>query len=365
VSGTAYSDLKAAWHLDDIHRMREGHQIVPKQVQLILSDLCNHDCHFCSYRMSNGFSSEQFVVVENGKVNRNPKRMIPTEKAREILDDCAALGVRAIQFTGGGEPTVHPDHLDLFGHALARGLECGLVSNGIILRDGWEAVLPRFKWIRISVDAGSPEEYARVRRVSESQYHKALTHIAQLAGEIKRQGTDCLLGVGYVITRENWADLYDGVERIKETGAAYVRLSAMFSTDGESYYDGLHAPIRDEIARVRSLEDDSFKVVNLFGDRIADLRQHAPDYDFCGYQQFNCYVGGNLKVYRCCTTAYTRHGEVGDLSNQSFREWFYSHGKRLAYADFNARSCHTCQFNSKNRTINYMLSGEPVHVNFV
>src|SRR6185436_2555124 len=47
MSGGAYSDLKAAWHLDKIAALRSGKQIVPAQVQLILSDLCNQDCHFC------------------------------------------------------------------------------------------------------------------------------------------------------------------------------------------------------------------------------------------------------------------------------------------------------------------------------
>ena len=44
VVNSAYSDLKAAWHLDKIEAMRKGHQVVPAQVQLILSDLCNQDC---------------------------------------------------------------------------------------------------------------------------------------------------------------------------------------------------------------------------------------------------------------------------------------------------------------------------------
>jgi hypothetical protein len=186
-----------------------------------------------------------------------------------------------------------------------------------------------------------------------------------LAAEIEKQGTDCLLGVGYVLTRENWADAYEGVRLIRETGAHNVRLSAMFSTDGASYYDGVYDDIKGEIARVGTLANDRFAVIDLFGDRIADLEQHAPDYEFCGYQQFNTYIGGNLKVYRCCTTAYTKHGEVGDLTNQTFASWFYSQQKTDAYARFDARSCNTCQFNGKNRTINYLVDPAPLHVGFV
>lgn len=362
MSNSAYSDLKAAWHLEKIDDLREGRQIVPAQVQLIISDLCNQDCHFCSYRISGGFSTEQFADA-NG--NKNPNRKIPTLKAMEILEDCQILGVKAIQFTGGGEPTVHPDHMDLFRYAQDLGLETSLVTNGVRFVEGWEQILPKMKWVRVSIDAGRAEEYAAVRRVKPEFYEKALGNVTSLASQIETQGTDCLLGVGYVITMENWQDLYDGVLRIRDTGAAYVRLSAMFSDQGAAYYGDSLPAIREQIERVKKLETDRFKVVNLFGDRIADLVQHAPDYEFCGYQQFNMYIGGNLRVYRCCTTAYTRHGEVGDLTNQRFAHWFYSQPKSDAYAKFNAKTCHTCQFNGKNRAINYLTVEIPLHVNFV
>src|SRR6185436_9951432 len=85
--------------------------------------------HNCAYRSSNGFSIEQFAGV-NGE--KNPNRKITTAKAIEILDDCGSLGVKAIQFTGGGEPTVHPDHLLIFEYAQNMGLETSLVTNGVL-----------------------------------------------------------------------------------------------------------------------------------------------------------------------------------------------------------------------------------------
>lgn len=360
MSQAAYSDLKSAWHLDKIAALRRGEQVAPSQLQLILSDLCNQDCHFCAYRMSSGFSSEQFGEAGN----RNPNRKIPTAKALEILQDAKTIGVKAIQFTGGGEPTVHPDHLHIFEQAQLIGLETSLVTNGVLLRPGWQGSIPSMKWVRVSIDASSPDEYAAVRRVKPDFYHKALSNLAEIARAIQMSGSDCTLGAGYVVTQENHSDLVAGVSRIRDAGAHNVRLSAMFSTQGAAYYRDLPA-IRERIERVKELQTDSFRVVDLFGDRITDLVQHAPDYEFCGYQQFNMYVGGNLKVYRCCTTAYTAHGEVGDLSNQRLSSWFYSSQKARNYNNFDARSCLTCQFNSKNRVINYLRDGEPLHVNFV
>jgi MoaA/NifB/PqqE/SkfB family radical SAM enzyme len=352
----AYSDLKAAWHLHGIESLRLKQRFSPPHVQLILSDLCNQDCHFCAYRMSGGFSSENFA--EDG--NKNPNRKIPTEKALEILNDCAALGVAAIQFTGGGEPTVHPEHMAIFCHALDLQMQCGLVTNGTRLMDGWREVLPRFSWIRVSLDAGRSETYAAIRSAKPETFHKVLRHVSMIAEKCP----DTVLGVGFVVTPENWTEIGLAAKLSEESGARYIRISAMFSKDFAKPFDAIYDKTKEEISRaVLQSASPTFEVLNLFGERLSDLVQHAPDYPICGYQHFNVYVGGDLKVYRCCNTAYTTHGEVGNLKNQTFREWFQSSGAN--YFNFDARSCSVCQFNNKNRIINYLVDENPVHVNFV
>jgi len=363
VSNSAYSDLKPAWHLKDMQRLRDGEQITPHQVHFIISDLCNHDCHFCAYRMSGGMSTEQFA---DDAGNKNPNRRIPTEKCMEILNDMDLMGVKAVQFTGGGEPTVHKDHLKIFAYAQVLGLQTALVTNGCTLKPGWESILPRMKWIRVSVDAGRAQTYGDVRRIDPKNYEKVMGNIAKIRKAIDDLGSDCLLGAGYVVTKENWREILVGCRNLKEAGVPYVRLAGMFSEAGASYYSGIYQAIREVISEARSiLEDDSFKVVDLFGNRISDLKLGAPDYEFCSYQQFVVYIGGNQKVYRCCTTSYTRHGEVGDLTNQRFIDWFQSPDKKYLYESFDARTCHVCQFNGKNKAVNYMLDPKPTHVEFV
>lgn len=102
-----YSTLKAFKYPDRLEAIKSGHPAGPVHVQIILSDLCNQNCHFCAYRDPSYTSSQLFHIDGN----YNPNRMIPLDKVLEILDDCVEMGVRAIQLTGGGEPTVHP-HFD-------------------------------------------------------------------------------------------------------------------------------------------------------------------------------------------------------------------------------------------------------------
>ena len=85
--------LKPAWHLYKIAELQAGKNIVPPHLQLIIADLCNQNCHFCSYRMDTGFSIEQFP--ENGR--KNPVRFIPVDKCFEILKDYSDLGGAAVE----------------------------------------------------------------------------------------------------------------------------------------------------------------------------------------------------------------------------------------------------------------------------
>lgn len=346
-----YSALKAAWHIDRIADLRQGKDVAPTHLQIVISDLCNQDCHFCAYRMEGGFSTENFAD-ESG--NKNPRRMIPTFKVLEILDDSAAMGCKAVEFTGGGEPTVHKDWQAIIGHAQALGMSTGLVTNGVRLDERSIDVLRRLTWMRISLDAGEAHTYERIRR---SKAWPKVMEALQLAGSLKGP----LVGVGFVVTQENYGELHRAAELVKKSGIAYMRVSAMFSNMGAGYYAGILDAVNVERKRAKALEDETFKVVDFFGDRVQDLEQHAPDYSFCGYQQFTVYVGGNQKVYTCCTNAYTTHGEIGDLKNMRFADWVRD-TRRLG---FNARTCHDCQFNQANRVLNYMVNPAPAHVDFV
>lgn len=363
-AGLAYSELKGAWHLDRIEAMRSGRSVIPVEIQLILSDLCNHDCFFCAYRASDGLSSEQFGEKRSdGTINHNPSRMILAAKASEIIRDAASLGVKSIVFTGGGEPTVHPDHMMLFEEALDLGLSCSLNTNGDVLRPGWNEVWPRMEYVRFSVDAGTDAEYSEIRKVPSGRYEKVLRHLANLVNSCEVKESSCVVGAGYVVTPENWKNLDEGVRRIKDTGAKYVRMASMQTLRGQAAYpDDTWALAKSSVAEVSARHSsDEFAVVDLFdsamGKRMTDPR--------CGFQELVAYIGANLKVYRCCYTAYTSLGEVADLAEKSLREWVTGQEKDAIYRGFDARSCLTCPLEGKNRVINYLTEPSPLHVNFI
>ena len=53
-----YSALKIYHHYDRIEKLRKKEHPAPISIRLVLSDLCNHNCHFCTFRMENSFTNK-------------------------------------------------------------------------------------------------------------------------------------------------------------------------------------------------------------------------------------------------------------------------------------------------------------------
>ena len=341
-----YSQSKAAWHLDRIESLRADVVPAPVHVQLVLSDLCNHNCSFCAYRRGDGLSTELFAD-EDG--NTNPNRRIDTAKALEIVEDCAAIEVQAIQFTGGGEPTVHKDHLQIFARAQELGMQTALVTNGVKLRP-----VPAnlgHAWIRVSVDAGTEATYCAVREVSPKHWRLVWENIRAIADS----GYDGVLSVGFVATNDNYLEVGRCAALAKEAGASSMRVGAVFTNQGMKFYDDVDA-VRTSIAQ--AVDEHGDFISNLFDRRVGDLEHGRPDDPFCGYQYLTTYIGADLGVYRCCNTSYTKRGTIGSLVNARFRD------VALYPKPFDARGCNYCQFLGQNTVIKSLLD-RPVHVEFV
>ena len=361
-----YSPLKILHHPGRLYELRHGRQCVPSQVQLVISDLCNHACSFCAYRMPGYDSNELFKIIrEDGTANNNPNRQIPTERAIEIIDDCRDMGVGAIQFTGGGEPTVHRDHHRIFIHALDRKIQVALVTNGDRLTRHLIERLSDAAWVRVSLDAGTSITYSQIRRIHHMHFDRVLKNIESLARSRDYYETSMQLGVGFVVTAQNWHEVLAAASLARRCGANNFRISGVFTPDNFAY----HAPFAQDAAELcaeaEQLSTDNFQVINLYHDRLDDLQNAAPDYRKCGYMHFNTYIGGDLNVYTCCNNAYHPRGLIGSLQAQTFRQLWESDAKTEMFRNFDARNCPRCMFNAQNRIINYATDPSPRHANFV
>jgi len=120
---------KLLWQGDRVKSWLEGDGTCPVLVEIAPTGYCNASCPWCDFR---GKHSDEAI---------NKNVMLST------LRDLVRMKVKAINWTGGGEPTLHPNFNEFVIEANERGIEQGLFTNAYT-----EIENPSmFEWIRISL----------------------------------------------------------------------------------------------------------------------------------------------------------------------------------------------------------------------
>lgn len=351
-----YSTTKAVCHGDRLALLKAGGHPAPVHLQLIPSNVCNHRCGFCAYRMP-GYTSEQ--LFDDAEIMRG-------KDAVEILRGAAEAGVRAVQFTGGGEPTVHRDLHTLLVVARNLGLDSALVTNGLLMRGGILISLLACAWVRVSLDAGTEETYRKVRGVPAGTFDQVLSNVRELTRRRTESGSRVYVGLSFVVTADNWQDIPVVVEIAEGLGVDNLRFSAVFSNDDDGFYEGFGDEAAALCQQAAGAQPNGLLVSDNFSNRRDDLKQGAPDYDRCWYQHLTTYVGADQEVYRCCLLAYNERGRLGSLKGRTFKEFWNDPATVASLAGLNPRECARCQFNERNRAIQRIVDMIPErHGNFV
>lgn len=362
-----YADTKILHYMDRMVSLSRGVIPAPVHVHFIISDKCNQNCAWCAYR-DEGQSSELFVEHKsNGTRNENPDRYIPFEKAVELLSELADLGVKAIEFTGGGEPTVHPQCAAIMDKAHSLGLKTALVTNGWKMDDHLrETLVEGSTWVRMSLDSAERNHYAKARRTVPQAFDETIRNVKALVKMRDDNNSDLTIGVGYVVSKENWLTVIEGVVLARELGIDNIRLSAVFSPDNAAYFDDFGYRAAVLCREATAMTTDTFRVINNFDARFAELKQGHPLFKFCPLQYIVPLIGADLNIYRCCILAYTKRGLIGSLTDDYFPNVWFSREHTEDMGRFDARQCPRCQFSGKIETMNGLIDGcQVLHPEFV
>ena len=348
-----YSYFKAVHHTDRMDAIKRSKQIAPVHVHLVVTNRCNHNCLICAYRLAGYSSNESFDRSDQ----------MPLGKVIETLDCLKDMDVQAVQFTGGGEPLVHPNIEQIIKATIDREIKFAIVTNGAQLTPAIIELMPYASWVRISLDAATHETYSMVHGTNQSDFERVVVNIGEISHDRNRPE---ILGVSFVINRENYQEISAAAKLARDLWADNFRISAAFTPQGRGYFAGIEDWITQQCDEADELLNEHFKVINLWPDRLKDTEE-MPDYSYCPTKEFVTYIGADQNVYLCCMLAYNGKGLIGSIKNNSFKELWENVGKREQFNYHNPLiDCRlTCMYNQKNRFINYCLDNNPAHVEFV
>ena len=141
--------------------LRAGAEEFPLMVVLSIIYPCNLGCPNCPYTDGNS-EIRRFYRDRHGE-------LFPMELWRKIADECGAYGAW-MRCTGGGEPMLHAQMVDMIEYAKAKGARVWLNTNGSMfgptlkLRRKLERIMAvGIDLIEFSMDAADAETYAKVR----------------------------------------------------------------------------------------------------------------------------------------------------------------------------------------------------------
>lgn len=349
-----YSELKIFSHTDRIDGLLNGKRVAPVYVRIKPTNVCNQNCFYCVYAND--------LVYDGRTVDQ--RESIPWDIMERTLCELPEMGVKALTFSGGGAPLCYHSIVPSLKLAQKLGMDCSMITNGQALSGEAAELLCMAKWIRVSFDACSADTYRNTRNIPT--FDQVVQNIGDFA---KKKGKGCTLGINCVVTRQNADEIYDICKLAKELGADNIKLSPIMVKEEEAdYHESIQEKVKTAIARAKEeLADGTFHIVDKYSDDMAMEEHFCKPYRRCAIQELFAVIAADAKVYRCHQRAYTKEGELGDLTKQSFREIWYSTKTVTDVRDYDARKkCQfRCAFDERNMLLDSFLGMDRNHINFI
>lgn len=352
---TPYSNLKIFAHPERLAAIIQQKHPAPVYIRIKPTNLCNHRCYYCAY------TDSDLALQDNVKSSDQ----ITWGKMQEIVNDMGDMGVKAVTFSGGGEPLVYPHIIPTMQAVLAKGIDLSVITNGQLLHGAIAEVLTKAKWVRISMDAADADRYAKIRGISIQAFQQVSENIQQFA---KIKPSECELGVNFVINHENFDQVYETGQLVRDLGCNHIKFTARVTKDLDEY----HAPLKEKaIAQIHQaqvdLDSDRFRVINKYEEDFVACTVFRRTYSHCIVKSFGTVIAADSKVYFCHDKAYVNSGMVGDLAQQSFKKLWFAPETKERYRNFDAtQECnHHCVYDDRNILLNTFISLEKQHINFI
>lgn len=306
--------------LDVRNGIKKMDELFPISVEVHLTDNCNLNCEWCT-----------------DKALRNNKAVLDLQIIKRLFREFWRHGT-GVTLEGGGEPTLHPYFVQIVETGAEAGVDMGLITNGTI--DISDCV-NRLKWVRVSLDASTKEEYKREKGVD------CFEHVFENLEKMSkaRNPEDTFIGVGYVLTTRNQSSLMELVNRLDSIGIDYIYLRPVEEAGNiapslESLLD-----LRKKLAELTA--GTRIKYMLAISDRVVDKNAGLP----CIAHSLTSIIHANGEV-ALCEKRRTDGIILGNVYENSFEDiWISPYRERISQKLLQPvcqRGCSACRVTGFN-----------------
>ncbi|MCU0666188.1 MAG: radical SAM protein [Candidatus Omnitrophica bacterium] len=345
---------KLIYHVGRVNQWLEGKDISPLYMEISLTGACNNRCIFCAFDY----------------LNYKPQYL--SEKVlKKFISEVSRSGLKSILFSGEGEPLLHPGLVSIIRHAREKLLDVALTTNGTLLSGKIaSSILPYLSWLRISFNAATANNYARIHGNTKESFYKIVANIKNAVSVKRKHQYSCVIGVQFLLIKENNKEVLKMAKLVKGLGADYLvvkpysqhpksinRLSKTIS----------YNKMRELEDKLDTFSDDRFKVI-FRANTMAKLNQER-NYKKCLALPFWAHLVSNGDLYACSAFISDKRFCYGNIYKGSFEQiWKSAQRRKLEKLMKNSWDMHNCRLCCRMDEVNnylWELKNPPIHVNFI
>ncbi|MGQ9653115.1 MAG: radical SAM protein [Thermodesulfobacteriota bacterium] len=341
---TPFEKMKILGMYGEAKRIKEGKIPYPRMAIVYPTYVCNHNCLDCLY----------------GEWNRSHHSIMDPRRFPDLVEALLSLRIKAVEFSGGGEPTLHPNFVRLVRYLANEGVEMGLLTNGTRIEgEILGALVDHFTYIRVSIDGHTKELFEEIRRPSASAgFERVVGNIRNLRLERDRVKSPLTIGAKVLLSRRNYSALVDLVRFCRDMGLDYVQFK----------------PLRNSPQSLGPAEVETANYI------LAGIRSNSPGIlvyggatgssypKRCWLTPIHLVIDPMGDVYPCCYYQYRADRMViGNLFEGPIEQVWFGPRHREVLQGLRVEECnlYDCRWHFYNQIMDEIFDDNRLHVNFI
>lgn len=327
--------------------IKNGEMPPPRMAIVYPTYVCNHNCQGCDY-------SEQNKL----------KVMYTKAQFGNLIDQLHDIGVKALEFCGGGEPTLHPNLPEMIDKIIAHGIAFGILTNGTNLnKELRKRLLSRGSYCRVSVESATEETFNLYKRPANENagFKKVIGNIEDLIKERRVHNPKSKLQVSmkFSVDKNNYQDVPKALALGKKLGVGSVQFKLIRNMPSE---------IKD-----KKLIERLYRQVTRAQEEFPDLRV-TPDFaksrlrTKCWLSPLQVTIDPYGDAFICC---YYRHRldqhRLGNVFRDGLKNIWYSQTHWEKINHINPKDCnkYDCRFHYYNELMEKLIIEDIGQLHFV
>jgi radical SAM protein with 4Fe4S-binding SPASM domain len=331
--------------------IKEGNieTMLPIHIRIEPTEACNLSCKFCIWH-----SPDRKVEIENTVDLKN--RIMSRNDMDTLIKSIVDLKIRAVSFTGSGDPLVNKYTPSMISHLASYGVRVGVTSNfSMNLKDEDIEKISQAAWIRWSQNSSSDTSFDLIHRPKSktSNYNNAKNNFLKIMSYRKMHGVFNGMNSSFVVHSDNEKYIVDAACDAIKMGVSEVifRPDVKLIKDENANNEYSDFAIK-ELKKAKKLLGS---VIDTGLDRTDEGSSVLDKNLKCYYAYASLYIAATGDIYPCCYTRIDKKYVYGNIFTDG--GMLNVINKRTKFLDeLKVHNCPSCPYVETNMIAKKMIS---------